>query len=118
MNGGTSSINVAAQGWTEFGGTALCERPPGSASLPGRLDGGVERAESEAQFAAVVLDLINKLAPAEDLPEAARSLVGELQEYFACQRVAFGLCRKPGQSCRVIALSGLAQFDPRSEFVR
>jgi RND family efflux transporter MFP subunit len=117
MNTETSSVSFASQGWS--GDTSLSSRDrnvsdPVTCELSGRLD----RAEYEAQFSAAVLELVNKLAQADDLQGAGLALVSELQDYFGCQRVILGLCRRNSRNCRLLALSGLAQFDARSEYVR
>src|SRR5262245_13078866 len=109
MNTGTSSVSFAAQGWggpaTIAGNDDRSERDSYATELHGRLD----RAECEAQFSAAVLELIDKLAEADDLQGAGFRLVAELQDYFACQRVVLGICRRNEKACRLAALSGLGQ---------
>jgi RND family efflux transporter MFP subunit len=111
-------VSFVAQGWTDAANSASGDRHAADGSSSSDLHGRLDRAEYEAQFSAAVLELIDRLVQADDMQHAGLSLVSELQNYFGCQRVAFGLCQKKEWNCRLIALSGLGQFDPRSEFVR
>jgi biotin carboxyl carrier protein len=117
MNTATANVSFAAQGWSGAGDDDSHARATPIAPAPDDSD-RLFQAEHEAQISAAVLDLIAKLAEARDLKHAGLTVVSELQEYFACDRVALGLCRSTQRNCRLIALSQLAQYDPRSEYVR
>jgi biotin carboxyl carrier protein len=73
--------------------------------------------ESEAQAAAALVELLGKLESCADLQHACFALVSELHDYVGCQRVALGL-RRGAKGCRLRAISGMAQFDARSDIVR
>ncbi|MGE0608171.1 MAG: efflux RND transporter periplasmic adaptor subunit [Pirellulales bacterium] len=70
--------------------------------------------DHEAAASAAMVELVGKLSTAPDLRAACFALAAELQTHLKCQRVAVGL--RPGSKghCRLMALSGMAQFDPRS----
>jgi multidrug resistance efflux pump len=72
----------------------------------------------EGRTTAAILDLVQKTSGAEDLPAACRTLANELQQFLACGQVAVGLRRRGRGRCRVIAVSGLADFDMRSDAAR
>lgn len=77
-----------------------------------------QQAEFEAQMAASLMELLAGLESAGDLREACCKLVNEIQAHLGCQRVALGLCARRSDHCHLYALSGMAQFDKRSELVR
>jgi RND family efflux transporter MFP subunit len=110
------NVSFVAQGWSGVTSTSSALLPAGleTSDLKDRL----HRAEHEAQFSSAVLELVDKITSTPDLQHSAAALVGELQEYFACQRVSIGLRRAGDCNCRLLAISGLARFDARSEFVR
>jgi biotin carboxyl carrier protein len=88
------------------------------------------RAEREATSTAALLELLEKISLCDDIRTACFAVVNELQQFLApdCQRIALGLCsgssaKDPaavGQAragpCRLQAVSGVSQFDRRSEF--
>jgi len=73
--------------------------------------------EAEAQNAAAIVDLLDRLAACRDLELAGHTLVNQLQRFLKCHRVIFGLCRH-GRSCQVQTISELSEFDRRSNLVR
>ena len=72
----------------------------------------------EARTTAAILDLVQKTSQAADLPAASRILANELQQFLGCGQVAVGLRRRGRGRCRVAAVSGLADLDPRSDMPR
>jgi RND family efflux transporter MFP subunit len=74
--------------------------------------------DAQVQTATALLELLEKLAACDDLAQAGSTLANELQRYLACQQVVLGLCRRHQRDCRLTAVSGLAQFDRRSDFTR
>ena len=73
-------------------------------------------AESESKNTAALLELLGKCQSRYNLKQGCVTLVNDLQEFLQCDRVALGLCGSRRKSCRLIAVSGLSQFDKRSEF--
>jgi multidrug resistance efflux pump len=73
-------------------------------------------AESESKNTAALLDLLGKCESSSDLKRACITLVNDLQEFLQCDRVAVGMCGLRRKSCRLIAVSGLSQFDKRAKF--
>lgn len=71
--------------------------------------------EAEARESAALLELIEQVETAPDLRHAYHRLAGELQNYLKCRRVALGI--RPGGKgrCRLVAISGVARFDRRSQ---
>jgi biotin carboxyl carrier protein len=74
--------------------------------------------EWEAKSAAAILDIVGKLSENTDLTMVSHTLVSELQSHLCCDRVAIGFRRGEGGSCRLVAVSGIADLDPRSDVVR
>jgi multidrug resistance efflux pump len=74
--------------------------------------------EWEAQTAAATLELVANLCEAADVTAGCHCLAGELQFYLSCTRVAIGLRRGRTGSCRLVTISGLADFDLRGEIGR
>ena len=72
----------------------------------------------DVRATAAILDLVQKTSQAEDLHAACRTLVNELQQFLGCEQVAIGLRRRGRGRCRVAAVSGLADFDLRSDAPR
>lgn len=72
----------------------------------------------EARTTAAILDLVQKTSHAEDLPAACRTLANELQQFLGCGQVAMGVRRRGRGRCRVVAVSGLADLDLRSDTPR
>jgi multidrug resistance efflux pump len=75
-------------------------------------------ADWEAQSAAAILEIVTKLAEAVDSKTACHTLANELREYLSCGRVAIGLRRSAKGRCRLVAVSGIADFDLRCETAR
>lgn len=80
--------------------------------------GQVKQAEFEAETTASLMELLANLETAENLREASYRLVNELKDHLNCQRVVLGLSRSGKDHCELVALSGMAKFDDRSEFAR
>ncbi len=76
------------------------------------------RSERDAQDTAAVVELLDQMARAPSLHHACYTLAGELQSHLPCHRVAIGLRRRGQGSCRLVAISGVAQFDHRSQTAR
>jgi len=70
--------------------------------------------EQDARTAAAALELLDGVGAAPDLRSACFVLAAELQTHLKCRRVAVGL--RPGGKghCRLLAFSGVAQFDLQS----
>ncbi len=74
--------------------------------------------EWEAQSTAAILDLVEKVHEAGDVMTACQTLATELQAHLGCDRVAIGVRRGEAGPCRLMAVSGVAQIDPRSDVAR
>ncbi len=73
-------------------------------------------AEHESQNIAALMELLSKCDSSRNLQQACITLVNELRAYLNCGQVALGLCGWAQNSCRLRAVSGMSQFDKRSEF--
>jgi biotin carboxyl carrier protein len=73
-------------------------------------------AEHESKSTAALLELLGKCDSARTLHEGSITLVNELKDYLECGQVALGVCGFTKNSCRLRAVSGMSQFDKRSEF--
>jgi hypothetical protein len=91
--------------------------PHAENNLGARLD-APHASAWEARTTAAILDLVQKTSYAEDLPSACRMLANELQQFLGCPQVAVGLRRRGRGRCRVVAVSGLADLDLRSDAPR
>jgi multidrug resistance efflux pump len=76
------------------------------------------RAEWEARAAAALVELVTRIQTSEQSRQACYRLVNEMEQYLGCRRVAVALQPPKGDRCRLTAISGMAQFDPRSEIAR
>ncbi len=77
--------------------------------------GQVKQAEFEAETTASLMELLANLETAENLRDACYRLVNELKDHLNCQRVILGLIRPGRTHCELVAMSGMARFDERSE---
>lgn len=73
-------------------------------------------AEFESKNTAALLELLGRCDSSASLQQAGITLVNELKDYLNCDQVALGLCGVSTKSCRLQAVSGMSQFDKRSEF--
>jgi RND family efflux transporter MFP subunit len=74
------------------------------------------RAQTESRNTAALLELMTALDNCDDLTTSYQILVNDLQRYLGCQRVAFALTRSGNLDCRLMSVSGLPDFDHRSDF--
>lgn len=74
--------------------------------------------EQRAEAAAAAVELVQQINRAESLEHAGNQLVNELREFLGCDQVILGLHRRSTDHCRVMAVSGLADFDRHSNQVR
>ncbi|HID78788.1 MAG TPA: HlyD family efflux transporter periplasmic adaptor subunit [Planctomycetaceae bacterium] len=75
-------------------------------------------AEWEAHNAAALVELITRLEAYDRIEAAAYQLAGALEEHLCCRRVAVGRVDRSGKRLRVVAVSGAAEVDRRTEQVR
>ncbi len=75
-----------------------------------------KQANVESKNTSALLELLAKLDNSEDLNSACYALVNDLKDYLGCGRIALGLTRSRKVDCRLTAVSGLSDFDKRSEF--
>ena len=59
---------------------------------------------------------MGELDNSENLAAACYILVNDLREYLGCGRIAIGLFRSGKVDCKLAAVSGLSDFDKRSEY--
>ncbi|MCH7726434.1 MAG: efflux RND transporter periplasmic adaptor subunit [Planctomycetes bacterium] len=69
---------------------------------------------SDARDSAALVELLDQVIAATDVRKACYALAGELGTYLQFQRVAVGLRSEGKGRCRLVAVSGVAQFDKRS----
>lgn len=74
--------------------------------------------EAEADSAAALLELLLRAQSHEDFDHAALALASELQEYLSCRRVVVGVQVRPGGAVRIAAVSGMPQFERRTQWSR
>jgi RND family efflux transporter MFP subunit len=74
------------------------------------------RARTESRNTAALLELMSALDNCDDLTTSYQILVNDLQRYLGCQRVALALTRSGNLDCRLVSVSGLPDFDHRSDF--
>jgi len=65
-----------------------------------------------------ILGLIDKLSQCDGLQNSGEILVTELRASLGCDTVAVGLCRGGHGHCRLQAISGVGNFDRRSELAQ
>ena len=70
--------------------------------------------EQEACTSAALVELLGAVGAAPDLRSAGYSLAAELQSHLKCLRVAVGVRHTGKGRCRLLAISGVAQFDLQS----
>jgi multidrug efflux pump subunit AcrA (membrane-fusion protein) len=70
--------------------------------------------QTDMRHGMALVELLDQVITAPNLRQACYTLAGELESYLQCKRVALGL-RLPGTGrCRLVAVSGVSQFDKRS----
>lgn len=70
--------------------------------------------EQDARTLASLVELRDTVCAAPDLRSACFALAGDLQTHLKCRRVAIGLRPAGKGNCRLVAISGVAQFDALS----
>ncbi|MCA8998641.1 MAG: HlyD family efflux transporter periplasmic adaptor subunit [Planctomycetaceae bacterium] len=73
---------------------------------------------SQLQETAAVLELVQRLDACPTLREASQTLCDSFVESLRCQFVAVGLTKEGSAISRLVAISGLSDFDTRSPQVR
>ena len=74
-----------------------------------------QRLEHDFKSAAAIVELVTQIERAPTLSLACHSVVNELRDFLSCDRVALALKRQTMAGCQLTTISGLADFDPRSE---
>ncbi|MGW8256303.1 MAG: efflux RND transporter periplasmic adaptor subunit [Thermoguttaceae bacterium] len=85
---------------------------------PAAVEKRLELAEWEAHSACALMDILVGLEHSEGLAQGCAALVNDLQKLVGCRRVVLGICGKHPESFRLLAVSGMAAIDRRSEFSR
>jgi RND family efflux transporter MFP subunit len=75
-------------------------------------------AEWEAQTTASVMDILQRVENSEGLAQGCAALVNGFQHIAGCRQVALGVCGKHPESFHLLAVSGMATVDRRSESAR
>lgn len=75
-------------------------------------------AEWEAQTTASVMDILLCAENSEGLAQGCATLVNDFKNLVGCRHVALGVCGKHLESFRLLAVSGMATVDRRSESAR
>ena len=70
--------------------------------------------EQDARDSAALIELLDAMGAASDLRSTCFALAADLQTHSKCLRVAVGLRPRGRGRCRLLAISGVAQFDLRS----
>lgn len=71
--------------------------------------------EADARDSDALLELLERVINAGDLRHACYTLADEVRSHLSCRRVMVGVRRDGKGRCRVAAISGVAQFEGRSE---
>ncbi len=74
--------------------------------------------EWESQTACAMLELIGEFGQASDVKRGCFALVNAVQQHLGCERVALAVTDGRGSPCKLIAVSGMAEVNPRSELPR
>lgn len=74
------------------------------------------QAKAESQNTSALLELLAQLDNSEDLASACYVLVNDLRSYLRCGRIVLGLTKSGKLDCKLAAVSGLSDFDQRSDF--
>jgi len=72
-----------------------------------------EMADQLARSAAIV-ELVQRVASVDKVKSACFTIAAALKDHLRCERVIIGLKRR-GCSCRIVAVSGVAEVDPHSD---
>ncbi len=72
------------------------------------------QSEQDARASAALVELSAAVGASPDLHSACFTLAAELRSHLKCLRVAVGLRSAGKGRCRLVALSGVAQFDAQS----
>jgi hypothetical protein len=75
-------------------------------------------AEWEARTTATLMDILLRVESSEGLASGCATLVNDFQKFLGCRRVALGVCGKHPESFLLLAVSGMAAIDRRSESAR
>ena len=75
-------------------------------------------AKAESKNTSALLELLAQLDNCEDLTSACYLLVNDLRDFLGSSQIALGLTHKNQVDCRLSAVSGLSDFDRRSEFAQ
>ena len=76
------------------------------------------KSEDDARSAAALLELMAKIESQPSVERACFSLVNEVRSHLGCERVAVGLRTGSRKRIRLLAVSGLSQFDAKSDWAR
>jgi multidrug resistance efflux pump len=77
-----------------------------------------QQIEWEAQTAAGLMDILQRAENSEGLAQGCANLVNDFQNLVGCKQVILGICGKHPESFRMLAVSGMATVDRRSQSVR
>jgi biotin carboxyl carrier protein len=62
-----------------------------------------------------MLDLVVAIGKADDIDDAGVLLVNAVKNYLGCERVALGLKKRRGASCKLLAVSGMSDLNRQAE---
>jgi RND family efflux transporter MFP subunit len=108
------SIPFVGQSWTGY--ATNMSSADNEAAVPAQEQNLL--AEWEAQAAAGVMDILLRVESSDTLAQGCAALVNDFQNLIGCRRVALGVCGKHPESFRLLAVSGMATIDRRSESAR
>ncbi len=94
--------------------TATAAESPRAAAIDAELN----RLRWENQASAALLELVGQVSLAEDLPTAGMTLVSGLQQHLGVDRVALGVVGRGSRKCKLLAISGMSEFDRNSPLAR
>lgn len=77
-----------------------------------------ELAVRNSLHVAALVELLGKLAAAQSVDAAAKSLTNELQRYLGATEVSLGLCQDQRLKCQLAATSSVPDVDPFSDGTR
>lgn len=74
--------------------------------------------QSQLESTAAVLELLSTIESADNFRSGCVALVNILKDHFRCRAVILGLSKRGAAACRIVAMSGMADFDSHAVITR
>ncbi len=109
-----SSVCFSDHSWEDY----LAGLPAADDTAARRVENQLRLAEWEARAAAGIMDILQSAENSEGLAQGCAKLVNGFQNLVGCRQVVLGVCGKHPESFRLLAISGMAAVDRRSQTAR